>query len=134
MGLDIDRVLHVDMAASDDDEAVRARYVLRTARLAGAFAADVTELRQFLDELGILTPSQCASYPHAYGDDMIAHYLDLSSDPAPQLDYFPSLTVCRVNERQPDMLVRGWQDECTDVSGLLHIPHCIWCVIKAVIL
>ena len=131
MGLSIDRVMMVDMAAAD--KVVRERQVLRTARLLAAHAVDVTELRELLDELGILTPYQCARYSHLYGDDHVVHYLDPDSDPLPAIGYLPSLTLCRANERTPDVEVRGWQEECTDLAEL-WIPHCIWCVIKAVVL
>lgn len=135
MGLEIDHVLTLDMAATSESQRVRMRDILRTSHLLAGHAVDVTELRELLDELGILTPYQCARFPHIYGADNVVHYLDPDTDPNPMLDDLPSFTLCRVHARgaAADVEIRGWQEECTDLTEL-WFPHCIWCVIKAVVL
>jgi hypothetical protein len=122
MGMDFEQVLRID------DYGVHARDVIRTAELCEGFAADVTELRELVDMLGIFGPEQCAPYWHVHTSDGAAHYMTEGAVEDAQRGQ-PTNTVCGLWERRPEVIAREVRRECTD--GELWLPHCIWCVLRA---
>lgn len=124
MGIDSERFQVIDPAGNRIGSA---QDIIRTAEMAESYAVDVTELRMFLDQLGIFGPEQCTRFWHVH-DARTVHYVDPRCD-GELIGYEPVYTLCRMDRRDSSGEVRGCQEECTDAT--LHLPHCVWCVIRA---